>query len=315
MLRRKIMIMVGLASLSLAAVTAAQAAECPPPPPSDCRPADGSLDCLTPYARGVMYGNAPAVSPVYYWRLGEDLDFALDWMQGVGSTLDLGSQVQRSQPGALACDEDGSVALSGAVSDQVWESHLVGDPDGVRAAAPGTAPFGLAIWVKPNRLDANSRRIMGHELPAGGYFLAARSDRLSFTRYEHGDGSSHEDTIALSHGLPNDRWSFVVATYDADHVMHLYVDGVQVAEGDSKLALPDDPSWDFEHGEPAGTGRLVLGASGRSYDARVPTSRMYLEWDGGLDEAAFYGDRIPEASDVDRLWRIGTTGWSSDLPG
>jgi hypothetical protein len=295
------------AAAALLAPAAASAA-CPPPP--GCQSQAGSATCPpSPYAAAVLGGGA-AGAPAEYWRLGEGGEHAADWMLGVGTTVGLGAQVATQQPGALACDADGSVSLSGATADDVWESHLVGDPDGARAAAPGTEPFAFAIWVKPQTLDANSRRIAGHEQAAGGWFVAARDNQLTFSRYQRMPLGTAWSIVTVYRGLPLDSWSFVVATYGADHLMRLYVDGVLAGSNESHLQLPDDSPGEL--GGHPDRGRLVLGASGRWWSAADPASRMWLEWDGGLDEAAWYhGAGIPTAAGIERLWQVGTTGWGS----
>ncbi|WP_041730847.1 hypothetical protein [Conexibacter woesei] len=98
-------------TLLLAPATAAVAGDCPPPP--DCSTPGGAPHCEpTPYTAAVIESQ-----PSWYWRLGEDYDWALDWLTGVGTTLDLGSQVERRVPGAIACDENAAVNLSGATLD------------------------------------------------------------------------------------------------------------------------------------------------------------------------------------------------------
>jgi hypothetical protein len=177
----------------------------------------------------------------------------------------------------------------------------------VHAAAAGTEPFGMEIWVKPHVLDQSSRRIMGHELQEGGYFLAARSNQLTFSRYERKALGTSWSTITMPRGLPLNAWSFIAATYGSDRIMRLYVDGTLVGQMRSDLELPPDPPGEL--GGLPDRGRLVVGASGRWWSAGDPNSQLWLEWDGGLDEAAWYrGQQVPTADDVQRLWQIGTTG-------
>ncbi|ADB52914.1 LamG domain-containing protein [Conexibacter woesei] len=190
---------------------------------------------------------------------------------------------------------------------RVWQSHLIGDPDGVVAPAPGTESFALAIWVKPRTLDGNSRRIGGHEQQEGGWFVAARSDRLTFSRYQRLPLGTAWSTVTINRGLPLDRWSFVVAAYGTDRVMRLYVDGAEAGRLESNLQLPPTPPPVFPDEHYPDRGRLVLGASGRTWSASDPSSRMYLEWDGALDEAAVYRrTATPTAAQVRRLWEVGT---------
>src|ERR1700754_4150650 len=92
--------------------------DCPPPPPPACQDDPNPLTCpLSPYAAAIL--NNFQRPPSYYWRLREDHDFALDWYLGVGTTMHFGTQVERRQPGALTCDADRSITLSGATEDGV----------------------------------------------------------------------------------------------------------------------------------------------------------------------------------------------------
>src|SRR5262249_10281250 len=122
------------------------------------------------------------------------------------------------------------------------------------------------IWVRPAGLDTHTRRIVAAENAEGGYLIGARADALVFSRYTHGTWN----TLSAP-PPPLGRWTQVVAAYDGTR-MTLYVNGAQVAERSSTLSLPDPWSWD--------AGDVVrLGAQ----------SHRWLEWDGWLDEAAYYG--------------------------
>jgi hypothetical protein len=239
--------------------------------------------------------------PLWYWRLGDPPEWshAGDWMQGVGSTGGYGSQVVRGRPGALEGDPDTSADFLGGAADGVWGSHVRIDWDGTHTWRPGRAPFSLEIWVRPRALHPTSRRIWSREGPQGGYLVAARSSGLVFSRYTLGprwpyhdrDGGTttwrpaatrwHTVTAPLARG----RWSHVVATYDGE-AMRLWVDGRLVGSRASTVELYDEHTnrprpEDARRGE--ADDPLVIGAK----------SGRWLEWDGGLDEAAFYKYALP----------------------
>jgi hypothetical protein len=247
------------------------------------------------YARAVIHDR-----PSYYWRLGEP-GGSPDAMGDASADATYGSQVTAGLPGALADGSDVAVGLSGAIPDQIWESHVVAG-EGAHTIAPGTAHFGIEIWARPDTLDGNSRRIVSRELPAGGYLLAARSDALVFARFVHTAGGDQWSTLSAP-PLPLHQWSHLVADYDADGVMRLYVDGQLAGTLASSLSLPDEPG----DGTAAG-GRFVIGASGRLWNPLDPATHAYLEWDGALDEAAFYGPTATNLTpqEVRHHWRIGS---------
>ncbi len=247
------------------------------------------------YAEAVI-----ADAPSYYWRLGQP-GGSPDEMGHADADALYGTQVTPLLPGAL-CEGNVAVGLTGAIPDDVWESHVVAG-DGAHTIAPGTAHFGIEIWARPDFLDGNSRRIASRELPAGGWLLAARADALVFARTIHTPGGDQWSTLSAP-TLPLHTWSHLVANYDADGVMRLWVNGQLAGSLASSLQLPDDPG----DGTPAG-GRFLLGASGRLWNPADPATHAYLEWDGGLDEAAFYGPGATNLSEeaLQRHWTIGST--------
>jgi hypothetical protein len=77
-------------------------------------------------------------------------------------------------------------------------------------------------------------------------------------------------------------WTHVVGAYDG-RTMRLYLDGRLVASLDSTFDLP----WSAP----------ALGIAS--------TTAGWLEWDGGLDELAWYGGRALGAEDVRRHYLVG----------
>jgi len=253
------------------------------------------------YDRTVMHAD-----PSAYWDFGGP-NGPTDLMGNPAADAIPGTQITHDEPGAITCSADPSVKLFGATPDGIWQSHIVAGP-GAKTAAPGTAHFGIEIWVKPDTLDGNSRRIASREQADGGYLLAARSDALVFSRYAMDDqGTSHSNTVSAA-PLPLHQWSYVVANYDTDGTMRLYVNGMLVAQQASDLSLPADPADGTIDG-----GRLMFGASDRLWSATDPNSTAYLEWDGNLDQAAFYGPDAHNLTphEITKHWRVGN--WMSHL--
>jgi hypothetical protein len=239
-------------------------------------------------------------APSYYWRLGKP-GGSRDEMGHAEADALYGTQVTPLLPGAL-CEGNIAVGLAGAIQDDIWESHVVAG-DGAHTIAPGTAHFGIEIWVRPDFLDGNSRRIAARELPAGGYLLAARDDALVFARTIHTPSGDQWSTLS-GPALPLHEWTHLVANYDADGVMRLWVNGQLAGSLASSLQLPDDPGDGTASG-----GRFLLGASPRLWNPADPATHAYLEWDGALDEAAFYGPTATNlsAEAIQRHWSIGST--------
>lgn len=265
------------------------------------------------YDQAVLQG---AHRPAHWWRLDGDW-FSADAIQSDRpGTLLYGQQVDILQPGALAGDPSTSIGFSGAVPDARWESHLVSDLCRT-VDARGRAPFSLEVWIRPHTLDASTRRIFSFEDPTrslfqdppltqGGYLLGARADSLVFARYVRTDAGEQWSTVAVP-APPLDRWTYVVATYDGTR-MQLYVNGEPVAARDSTIELPGCNTQDT----PVGVDRwpnLTIGAQSTGSTFYRPGGMTppthWLEWDGNLDEPAWY-DRALGAADVRHHWRAGS---------
>jgi len=255
------------------------------------------------YARAVMHAH-----PTYYWRLGAP--GGSPNLMGDGSAdATYGTQVTAGVPGAIACSGDVAVGLTGAIPDGIWESHVVAG-QGAHTLATGNAHFGIEIWARPDTLDGNSRRLASRERPNGGYLLAARSDALVFSRFVVVGGVEQWNTLSVP-PLPLHMWSYVVANFDPDGVMRLYVNGVLAGQRTSPLLLPPDPAGDGT----ATAGRFVIGANSRLYNPANPAAHAFQEWDGALDEAAFYGPAASNLTphEIRRHWRIATGEHGGDL--
>jgi hypothetical protein len=258
------------------------------------------VPAAAPAASARTYEDAVMADSTYYWRLGVP-SYGFDRDGGVDSSLYYGKQVASGEPGALAAGDDGSVRLFGAVPDGVWESNLQLDTS--PGAARARRPFGFEIWVKPASLDGNTRRIVSAENESGGYLVGARSNGLVFSRYANTQAGTTWNTVTVAPPAIG-RWTHVVASYDGN-VMQLYVNGRLAGSRTSTVSLPGDwiapDMWDPRAND-MGHDVMRLGAH----------SRKWLEWDGWLDEAAYYnnlsGGRIVTPAIVEDHYRLATTG-------
>lgn len=231
-----------------------------------------------------------ADGPAAYWRLGE---VSNGWTpdiasgpseRGLGAWPLTGHVVANpaapwGHPGAVAGDPDTALELpgeplqpTGANSD--WMTYAL-----YRYATPhpfvfaGREPFTLEAWIRPRRLNENTRRVFSSERNTadsllqvdGGYLVGVRADGLVFSRYAAGRWSTLKTSVAAG------RWQHVAASYDGT-VMRLYVDGRLRGSGASTIAIPNwTTTW------------FSLGSK----------SSIYRFFAGGLDEAAVYARALP----------------------
>lgn len=163
--------------------------------------------------------------PLGYWRMqepsGTNIDDDVDkngaaehdgTVGGTGVTL--------NQPGPIAGDVTSrSLAFAGAG----W----VDMGDNFDFAA--TAPFSIAVWVKPTTIDGTYRRMVTKEITDGaglqGYGMYARAGTgFTFFRYRDGVG---EDLI-YANNLAIGTWQLGTAVYDGTS-MRLYLNRSLVA--------------------------------------------------------------------------------------
>ncbi len=159
--------------------------------------------------------------PDSYWRFGE--------ARGVYTAHDevtsgsIWNDGTTGLPGALAGDPNTAVSLDGYTS--LFAGYGLQD-------FGGHAPFSLEAWIDPRRLNENTRRVFSSEDAVGGYLVGVRAGALVFSRFANGRWST------ITTDVTSGRWTHVVATYDAGHVMRLYVDGVRVNALASTISLP-----------------------------------------------------------------------------
>jgi hypothetical protein len=179
--------------------------------------------------------------PDTYWRFGE--------ARGVFGAQDevtlgaLSNDGTTGLPGALTGDPNGALSLDGYTS--LFAGYGLQD-------FGGHAPFSLEAWIDPRRLNENTRRVFSSEDAVSGYLVGVRAGALVFSRHANGRWST------ITTDITPGRWTHVVATYDAQQVMRLYVDGVRVKALASTISLPTT-GREFRIGSLRGRWRFYAG--------------------------------------------------------
>jgi Concanavalin A-like lectin/glucanases superfamily len=240
----------------------------------------------SPASAAPKYEKAVMATPglQHYLRLGDSGPWASD-LGPAARSCDLGpsrygEQVSLGHPGALARGRDTAAGFDGATPDRVWGSSLAVNCGAVPDSGP-LDPFTMEAWVRPERLDSNSRRVFAREDSRGGTLVAARADGLVFSRFV----KAHDVTVSdpdpalertihvperwttLKAPVAPGAWTHVVAAYDGVQ-MSLILDGRLAAQ--QVTSIPVDASGLRIGANPAG----------------------YLEWDGLIDEAATYSTAL-----------------------
>ena len=266
-------LLVGVAALLLAGSASAGADT-----PSRYAAAVQATPGLQHYLR---FGDSGDVVDPFYGRRASDLGPATKVCR-VGPSH-YGEQVTLGLPGALAGDPDTAAGFDGATPDRVWGSS-VGVACGPVPDWGQNDPFTMEAWIRPDRLDGNSRRVFARENVNGGTIVAARADGLVFSRFVKAHDvyvwdpdppqirKIHwpEQWATLTAPVTPGVWTHVVAAYDGVR-MSLIVNGRLAAQRTTSI--------------PVNNSNLRIGAN---YNG-------YLEWDGLIDEAATYSANLTVA--------------------
>jgi hypothetical protein len=153
-----------------------------------------------------------ADEPVAYWRLGDSMT-AID---EIGQNPGLYRGVVTQSAGAIVGDPDTATTFDGMTTYVEI---------GNRLGFEGMAAFSLEAWLNPASLDGFNGVITKAQEPNSdgvdfGYALEAEAGKLVFER-------NNDPMIQTTEtdGLPLNRWSHVVATFDGFD-LRLYVDGM-----------------------------------------------------------------------------------------
>jgi len=163
--------------------------------------------------------------PLAYYRLGESVGlFAIN---AAGPEKAIYSGVDLGQTGAIAGDPNTAIRLRGMPGSNV----ALGD----RFDFAGKAVFTFELWVRPNQVDAETRRIVDKSTPNGGYDAVFNDNGLIFYR---SDMSSNNADLATLHSVPLHAYSHVVVTFDGTE-LKIYQDGNEAESGPAMATLPD----------------------------------------------------------------------------
>jgi hypothetical protein len=212
--------------------------------------------------------------PNGYWRFGESPG-ALVSHDEVKPRAGIRNDGTTGVRGALLGDPNRALSFDGHTS-------LFVNSTGVSSDFGGHAPFSLEAWIDPRSLNGNTRRVFSSEDAVGGYLVGVRAGAggLVFSRFANNRWST------IKADFTPGRWTHVVATYDTQQVMRLYVDGVRVKVGGALASTISLPTAERN---------LRIGSLHDSW-------RFYS---GTLDEVAVYGYALG-ADRVAAHHRLGT---------
>ena len=211
-----------------------------------------------------------ADTPRAYWRLGEaaGAGTALNAVAG-GVTGAYQNGVTLGVTGALVGDTNRAARFDGS-NDQV----NMGDP-GTGALDFGTGDFSVEAWVKGT---ANAERTVAAKMATSGpYWVVTVSDDAGFVgrvRARIFDGSVTRTAYGPTTRVDNGAWHHVVAVFDRDSGITVYVDGVAATTAGAAT------------GSVSNTAPFMLGNS------NTPSFGFFA---GDLDEVAVYPAVLPAA--------------------
>ena len=187
----------------------------------------------TPAAEGSSWADLVAKTPglTAFWRLDEPTGKAIDRSPDQHDA-DWPEDANRLGPSLLPTDNDASASFTGAEGQAVDAGDVLD--------FPGRAPFTVSFWVFPGQQTAPYPRFVSKE----GSNDAGRQGFLIYENADNGlvgierwrDGTP--DVLTTPDPLPNDRPSFIAATFDGG-TLRFFVDGSKVAEGSASVELLD----------------------------------------------------------------------------
>ena len=126
-------------------------------------------------------------------------------------------------------------------------NYIMLTADAYPKAGPGNGldEFTYAAWVKRGDLTGN-RRIMGNfneSLNTAFQFTVNSDGRVAFMLRAEG-GAVNERAVVVDGVTSADTWHHIAATYGADGLLRLYVDGVEVGDSGDPLLSADFAAWE-----------------------------------------------------------------------
>jgi hypothetical protein len=195
--------------------------------------ADACASTCTPYDQIVMCD-----SPIAYWRLDET----------AGPTAhDVRDAYNGTYVGQVTFSTDGAVGGSTSVflnsSDSPHQGYVsVDTPAGSPLAFVGTAPFTLEVWAKPtairgdNTLLSNVTTVDAHKEGYTLYIGTPHEAGVDFSRFNDGtEYIARDASVVMVTDPPS--WYYLVATYDGDQTMKVYVNGNLIATNVSSAPI------------------------------------------------------------------------------
>jgi hypothetical protein len=174
--------------------------------------------------------------PLSYWRLGEASgSVAHDYY---GGNDGLFHSATLGQPGYSAIDSDTAVAFSGGLNS------YVGDITSTGVLFSGNTNFTIELWANGTPGQSDESTLIAKGSGASGTLSTEQfSIDVSGGNYRFftrgGGNSIYEADAGLGpNGVgPNNTWQHIVGVYDdAGHTMHIYVNGVDLGTGGTRVA-------------------------------------------------------------------------------
>lgn len=136
---------------------------------------------------------------------------------------------------------------------------------GPRLPFVGRAAMSVELWLNPDVVDGQVRRAFSRKPPVTAqgneYTIQASDSQLLFQRL-----TANGNSYAAGPPLVVGRWTHVVATFGER--TKLYMDGVEVGDGQAVGDLTDEPGSDMVVGDTA--------------------AELFFKWQGLIDEVAVY---------------------------
>jgi hypothetical protein len=212
-----------------------------------------------------------SLAPIAYWRFDESTSDTIH--DGAGAYDGSYDAAIREQPGALARDVNGSVALAGSERFGTVPNPL-----------QGLTAFSIAIWIFANQYTIKWQTVFNSTPQKNDGIVLQRNrtgNSLQFgVRTADADGGIMHHCEASTSVLDS-QWHFAVVTAEAGAASQLYLDGA-LADSEGLASISSLPAT------------ITLGTD------------MYFDrpWDGRIDEAAVW-DRVLSSSEIVRLYHRG----------
>lgn len=247
-------------------------------------PFTGSIDEVRVYSRPL----SPAeVMQLYRVTAPGGLDYGLvgNWTFN-GTDLSGTKAYDRSGAGNTGTLTNGPSVTPGKVGqalsfDGVDDYVTAGDPSALEF---GTGDFSISFWMKTTStaLEALVTKRWSADCSAGWAINNRSADTLQITIT---DGTNCiDDTSVSMKGIQDGRWHYVVAAFDRDAVVSVYMDGI-LSDQTSSIATVGSVS------------------NARNFDiSRFSTGTYYFT--GSLDEVRAY-NRVLSASEIQSLYASG----------